>query len=71
MFSKNQDSCEFWVDLSYRLVASMQKDKTLLVKFFLCYWTIIMDLIKNFEVLIFPFSDILQGKVSTSKILPS
>ena len=28
-----------------------------------------MDLTKNFEVLNFPFSDILPGKVSTSKIL--
>ena len=28
-----------------------------------------MDLTKNFEVLNFPFSDILPGKVSTIKIL--
>ena len=39
-----------------------------LVKLFLCYWAAIMDLTKNFEVMNFPFSDVLPGKVSTSKI---
>ena len=40
----------------------------ILVKLFLCYWAAIMDLTKNFEVMNFPFSDVLPGKVSTSKI---
>ena len=30
-----------------------------------------MDLTKNFEELRFPFSDVLPGKVSTSKIVSS
>ena len=42
----------------------------ILAKFFLRYWAAtIMDLTKNFEALNFPFSDILLGKVSTSKSL--
>ena len=41
----------------------------ILAKLFLHYWAAIMDLTKKFEVLNFPFSDILPGKVSTSKIL--
>ena len=43
----------------------------MLVKIFLRYWAAIMDLTKNFGVLNFPSSDILPGKVSTSKIFSS
>ena len=41
----------------------------ILVKFFFTYWAVIMDLTKNFEVLNFPFFNILPGNFSSSKIL--
>ena len=47
----------------------MQKFQKFLVKIFLCYSAAIMDLTNNSKLLSFPFSDILPGNVSTSKIL--